>query len=184
MPELARFPYFEVQFTKKDAVHGQQEAVKLTEFLTQEPVTDLLVMAHGWNNDMNNARSLYRRFFMSMREVLDSGIVPNVQARRSRYWVRSGLPRSSLTRRSSPAERQVDLLPIALSFGWLITRGLLSQLLTFFQNEGVSCIVIKGHQKQYIKCGDSPQPIWHEAEEVIHDVSAGLIAFCVEASIP
>jgi murein tripeptide amidase MpaA len=34
-----------------------------------------------------------------------------------------------------------------------------------------------------VECGDSFQPTWHEAEEVIRDVSAGLIALCVEASL-
>jgi hypothetical protein len=31
-----------------------------------------------------------------------------------------------------------------------------------------------------IECGHSFQPTWAEAEEVIHEVSAGLIAFCLE----
>jgi hypothetical protein len=34
-----------------------------------------------------------------------------------------------------------------------------------------------------VECGDSFQPTWQEAEEVIRDVSAGLIAFCVEAAL-
>jgi murein tripeptide amidase MpaA len=33
-----------------------------------------------------------------------------------------------------------------------------------------------------IECGHSFQPIWTEAEEIIREVSAGLIAFCLEAS--
>src|SRR5215207_1486689 len=33
-----------------------------------------------------------------------------------------------------------------------------------------------------IECGHSFQPAWTEAEEVIREVSAGLIAFCLEAS--
>jgi murein tripeptide amidase MpaA len=33
-----------------------------------------------------------------------------------------------------------------------------------------------------VECGDSFQPSWSEAEEVIRDVSAGLIAFCLGAA--
>jgi len=33
-----------------------------------------------------------------------------------------------------------------------------------------------------VECGHSFQPAWSEAEEVIREVSAGLIAFCLEAS--
>ena len=33
-----------------------------------------------------------------------------------------------------------------------------------------------------IECGDSFQPPWSEAEEVIREVSAGLIAFCLGAA--
>ena len=33
-----------------------------------------------------------------------------------------------------------------------------------------------------VECGHSFQPTWSEAEEVIREVSAGLIAFCLEAS--
>jgi murein tripeptide amidase MpaA len=35
-----------------------------------------------------------------------------------------------------------------------------------------------------IECGHSFQPTWSEAREVIREVSAGLIAFCLEASAP
>jgi hypothetical protein len=33
-----------------------------------------------------------------------------------------------------------------------------------------------------VECGRSFQPTWSEAEEVIREVSAGLIAFCLESS--
>jgi murein tripeptide amidase MpaA len=33
-----------------------------------------------------------------------------------------------------------------------------------------------------VECGHSFQPVWTEAEDVIREVSAGLIAFCLEAS--
>src|SRR5215207_9178412 len=82
MPDLSGFPYFEVQFTKEGAVHDDGEVAALLAFVTQQPVTDLFVISHGWNNDMNDARGLYRVFFERVRDVLDAGHVPGVGARR------------------------------------------------------------------------------------------------------
>jgi hypothetical protein len=82
MSSISNFPYFEVQFNKQGGVHDQGEVNKLLEFLKQETITDLFIISHGWNNDMDEARRLYRNFFEHMREVLDSGKVPNVNARK------------------------------------------------------------------------------------------------------
>ena len=76
MEELSGFPYFEVQFTKDGAVHDPREVAALLELLEGGAVTDLLVIAHGWNNDMDDARVLYRRFFERVRAELDAGRRP------------------------------------------------------------------------------------------------------------
>jgi hypothetical protein len=72
MPELEGFPYFEVQFAKTGEVHDLNESQDLLDVIAHNTVTDLFVISHGWNNDMNEARGLYRSFFRCMRGVLDS----------------------------------------------------------------------------------------------------------------
>ena len=59
MAEKSGFRYFEVQFTKAGDVHDRNEVRALTEHLASSDTKDLLVLAHGWNNDMQEARQLY-----------------------------------------------------------------------------------------------------------------------------
>lgn len=75
MAELAGFPYFEVQFNKQGAVHDQKEVDQVLQFVGETPVTDLIVISHGWNNDMKEARQLYKDFFARAREMIDEGSV-------------------------------------------------------------------------------------------------------------
>jgi len=74
MAELSGFPYFEVQFDKQGAIHDPAEVHRLLDFVASGSATDLLVISHGWNNDMKEARNLYKDFFAAVREVLDGGI--------------------------------------------------------------------------------------------------------------
>jgi hypothetical protein len=48
---------FDVEFTKNGAVHDPGQVKALLDGLTG--ASDLLVLAHGWNNDMHEARELY-----------------------------------------------------------------------------------------------------------------------------
>ena len=82
MKKLQGFPYLEVQFTKTGDPFNPAESAALTTLIQQGDTTDLLVISHGWNNDMADARSLYSRFFKSVREVLDSGAIPGLDARK------------------------------------------------------------------------------------------------------
>jgi hypothetical protein len=81
MQDLSGFPYAEVQYTKDGAVHDTREVAALMQLLEGGSVTDLLVIAHGWNNDMDDARSLYRKFFERVRAELDAGRVPAAAGR-------------------------------------------------------------------------------------------------------
>ena len=56
MQTVAGFPYFEVQFTKEGNVFGAAEVKALTDAVSQGGVQELLVVSHGWNNDVNDAR--------------------------------------------------------------------------------------------------------------------------------
>jgi hypothetical protein len=67
MKTIAEFPYFEVQFNKQGAIHDQNEVQQVLDFLPGSGITDLIVISHGWNNDMAEARNLYQNFFKTVR---------------------------------------------------------------------------------------------------------------------
>jgi hypothetical protein len=81
MQTIAGFSCFEVEFTKDGAVSDGAEVVALHDFVLQSKATDLLVISHGWNNDMADARALYARFLACLRGVVDRGLVPAAAAR-------------------------------------------------------------------------------------------------------
>jgi hypothetical protein len=82
METLDGFPYFEVQFTREGQVFEQREVDALFAGLAAEAPTDLLVFSHGWNNDIQEARELYRGWLRHLRAHLDAGTVPAVRDRR------------------------------------------------------------------------------------------------------
>ena len=52
------------------------EVVAICAIFCKKPnATDLLVISHGWNNDMNDARKLYAKFLACLRHVLDEKAV-------------------------------------------------------------------------------------------------------------
>ncbi|MGW7081137.1 serine-threonine protein kinase [Streptomyces sp. NPDC054866] len=55
-------PYWELTFDADGDVDTTQRDHLLAE-VADEHITDLLVLAHGWNNDQDMATDLYRRFF-------------------------------------------------------------------------------------------------------------------------
>jgi hypothetical protein len=70
--EIAGLPFWELTFDADgDPDGGQRDA-----FLTEVPargVTDVVVFAHGWNNDRRIANELYARFFGLLAEQLPAG---------------------------------------------------------------------------------------------------------------
>jgi pimeloyl-ACP methyl ester carboxylesterase len=82
MEHIAGFPNFEVQFTKAGSVNNPDKVLELETFLDSKAATDLFVISHGWNNDMDEARKLYDNFFDHIRTVLDAGKVPELANRR------------------------------------------------------------------------------------------------------
>jgi hypothetical protein len=62
MQTVSEFPYFEVQFNKEGGIHDEDEVVQILSFLRGSNLTDLCVISHGWNNDMDEARTLYKNF--------------------------------------------------------------------------------------------------------------------------
>ena len=81
METCSGFPYFEVRFDKLGELVEPAEVDEVREHLRTAQPTDLLVVSHGWNNDVAEARALYQRLCSSLRTVLDSGAVPGMGAR-------------------------------------------------------------------------------------------------------
>ncbi|MGV3503924.1 MAG: hypothetical protein ACO1O1_09450 [Adhaeribacter sp.] len=72
MEKFSGFPYVKVQFTKTGRLFAAREVAALETMLAAEQVTDLLVMAHGWNNDMAEAKALYRSFLARFSQALQA----------------------------------------------------------------------------------------------------------------
>lgn len=75
MSTVSGFPYFEVEFNADGGVHDAADLSDLQEVVGAGRATDLIVISHGWNNDMEEARALYSVIFKNFREVLDSHVV-------------------------------------------------------------------------------------------------------------
>ena len=65
---------FDVEFTRSGAVHEQGQVTALLDGLTG--ASDLLVLAHGWNNDMLEARSLYDTLIGNLERLPQPGSGP------------------------------------------------------------------------------------------------------------
>ncbi|MEV4518452.1 hypothetical protein AB0K00_57035 [Dactylosporangium sp. NPDC049525] len=62
MNEIAGLPFWEVRFDADGDVDAQSERDSTTGIVAAG-ITDLLVFAHGWNNDADAANALYRGYF-------------------------------------------------------------------------------------------------------------------------
>ena len=75
MPEKHGFPYQTVQFTKAGEVYDPGEVTALLEMVAAPGITDLLVLCHGWNNNMKEAETLYDKLLGLLRAALTAGQV-------------------------------------------------------------------------------------------------------------
>ena len=80
MFEPSGFRAAEVQFDKDAKVVASSQAV--IDLATDNNITDLVVMSHGWNNDIADARDLYTKLAKSLRSVVDANTVPSLSGRR------------------------------------------------------------------------------------------------------
>lgn len=72
---LARY---DVEFTKDADVYKQAQVDALLAALPG--VTDLIVLSHGWNNDMADARKLYNELVGNIEQILDTRSDPGAPA--------------------------------------------------------------------------------------------------------
>lgn len=82
MEQLSRFSYFPVQFTKDAGIHDHAEITAVQQFLRQDKTTDLVVISHGWNNNMQEAKDLYSAFLANLHTFLDSGTPSGLSGRK------------------------------------------------------------------------------------------------------
>lgn len=80
--ELAGYPYSEVRFGKAGRLVDPDDRLGVQRMVADGAVTDLVCLAHGWNNDMDEARQLYRTMAASLRALEDSADAPLVAGRR------------------------------------------------------------------------------------------------------
>jgi hypothetical protein len=76
------FPYFEVQFNKQGDAADESEVNQALNSISQGVFTDLFIVSHGWNNDMADARNLYKNLFDCVSKILGEGDVPNLGSRK------------------------------------------------------------------------------------------------------
>jgi hypothetical protein len=75
MVELCGYPYFEVEIHQNGALREASDLARATAFASDNGITDLVVISHGWNNHKQEARDLYEGLFDSVRAVSVSGAV-------------------------------------------------------------------------------------------------------------
>ena len=68
----ANYPYVELEFAKDGSQVHPEQAQAVEQLANQ--VSDLVVISHGWNNDMEEARALYRELFASIDTVRHDGV--------------------------------------------------------------------------------------------------------------
>ena len=71
---------FDVEFRKDGTIHDANEVTAVLDGLAG--LTNLVVLAHGWNNDKADAKSLYDHFIASAEQVAAAGVLDGVQQRR------------------------------------------------------------------------------------------------------
>jgi pimeloyl-ACP methyl ester carboxylesterase len=75
-----RYPHAEVEFTSHGDLHDPDQQRAAIDLVRSSGATDVLVLVHGWNNDMPAARRLYERLADNVAKVADR--VPGASGRR------------------------------------------------------------------------------------------------------
>ena len=67
---MGPFKYFPLAFDKDGAIVDESQFAAAMAALSSTAVTDLIVISHGWNNDMPEAEALYTSIFTQVGAVL------------------------------------------------------------------------------------------------------------------
>jgi pimeloyl-ACP methyl ester carboxylesterase len=71
MEQRSKFPYAELQFEKQAAIIDRADVDELIQRARSGAITDVLVVSHGWNNDIAQAATLYTELAALLRTALD-----------------------------------------------------------------------------------------------------------------
>jgi pimeloyl-ACP methyl ester carboxylesterase len=82
MKSIASIPVFEVEFDKNGKLFSPPQLTELQAHVKGQGITDLIVFAHGWNNDMADARDLYTRLFTELGNAVSNGSIPALASRK------------------------------------------------------------------------------------------------------
>lgn len=74
------FPYAEIEFDAKGKF-GAKQVTAAIDTLRAPGLTDVLVLSHGWNNDIADARAFYGNFLSVLRKEIDAGTVAGFAGR-------------------------------------------------------------------------------------------------------
>ena len=88
MRTIEGFDFFPLTFDENGALTSRQELDALLTHAEDSPVTDAIVLAHGFRNDEADASDLYRRFLQTLRANLAR---PEFQSLASRRFVVAGV---------------------------------------------------------------------------------------------
>ncbi len=66
-------PFAAIEFTKSGAVADEAQVTAALQMLHEEDPSDVLLLAHGWNNDMDAARRLYDELMAGLAARLPAG---------------------------------------------------------------------------------------------------------------
>ena len=108
---------YEIEFDKDGRIFDDKQVAKLLDGLAG--LTNLVVIAHGWNNDTEEANELYDGFLESVEDVAAADIVPGAAARKlgvaRLYWPSKKFADADLIPggggRASPRRRRPALRP-------------------------------------------------------------------------
>lgn len=67
---MGPFPYFPLAFTKDGTIVDQSQFAAVISAVSSDALTDLIVISHGWNDDMPEAEALYTSIFGQVAAVL------------------------------------------------------------------------------------------------------------------
>jgi len=70
METITGFPYWRVDINKEGQRFAPVDLQLLLPELATTQATDLIVIAHGWNNDMADAQDLYARYFKNVADLI------------------------------------------------------------------------------------------------------------------
>ncbi|WEK21663.1 MAG: hypothetical protein P0Y49_11005 [Candidatus Pedobacter colombiensis] len=74
---MITIPFFELEFNKKADQVNQAEWQLIKQALKHQAYTDVIVLSHGWNNDMDDARRLYNALLKLIQAELDKKQLSN-----------------------------------------------------------------------------------------------------------